>query len=85
MGRVIEPSKPPCTFVMSAQTISQPGQALLKVLKNNQADRGGNAYVQMQVPIDFAEYLLCLQEEYREINDALDKALTDDSLTEPNV
>ncbi len=53
------PSTP--VFTISKKRCNQPGQCLLIVLKDGKEDRGGNAYVQQQVPEDFADYLINLQ------------------------
>ena len=75
MGDQIEPCVPAGTFVMSARKISQHGQAILTVVKDGKLDRGDNPYVLLQVPEDFAAYLLHLQEEWRDHNDSLDQAM----------
>ncbi len=75
MGDVIQPAMPTGTFIMSARKISQTGQCILTVIKDGKRDKGGNPYVSLQVPTDFAEYLLHLQNDQRDINDALDQAM----------
>lgn len=51
------------TFEMSIRNISMPGQCILIVKKDGKLDRGDNAYVQVQVPTDFAKHLMDLQKE----------------------
>lgn len=51
------------TFEMSIRNISMPGQCLLIVKKDGKLDRGENAYVQVQVPTDFAQHLIKLEKE----------------------
>lgn len=75
MGDQIQPNIPAGTFIMSAKTISQTGQCLLTVVKDENLDKGGNPYVSIQVPTDFAAYLLMLQEMERSENDVLDQAM----------
>lgn len=48
-------------FTISKKSTNQQGQVLLIVLKDGKLDRGDNAYVQQQVPEDFADYLISLQ------------------------
>lgn len=62
MGDQIEPALSADTFVMSARKISQPGHVILTVVKNGKLDKGDNPYVSLQVPEDFAAYLLALQQ-----------------------
>jgi len=61
--KIIQDSTPKSVFTVSKKRISQPGQVLMVVLKDDKLDRGGNAYVQQQVPEDFVDWLIRLQEE----------------------
>ena len=46
---------------ISKKRCNQPGFCLLVVLKDGKEDRCGNAYIQQQMPEDFADYLISLQ------------------------
>jgi len=54
-------------FTISKRRCNQAGQVLLIVLKDGKEDRGGNAYVQQQVPEDFADYVIYLQSEHEKL------------------
>ena len=69
-------------FTISKRRCNQAGQVLLIVLKDGKEDRGGNAYVQQQVPEDFADYIIGLQEQLsqarvsgRKAQEALNEAI----------
>ena len=52
-------------FTLSKKSTSQKGYVLLVVIKDGKLDKSGNAYVQQQVPEDFADYLIGLEQATR--------------------
>lgn len=58
-------------FLISKRPTNMRGQVLLVVLKDGKTDKGDNAYVQQQVPEDFADWLIRLNENNGQLETAL--------------